>query len=372
MFLVNYLGSFAITPAILKHHNSYCSYADTIMPQFLFAVGFAFRLTFARRAAGQGLTAAYLRVIRRIGGLVVLSLLLYSIGSLGATWSRLADGDVWLALGEVFKRQWFQTLLHIAVTSLWILPVIRAGAAMRIAFMVVSAGLHVALSNWFNFVWVNTPPNGIDGGPLGFLTWTIPAIIGTFACDAVMQAEGKSRLRPMLIGAICLMVLGYGMSCATRLYDVSAPQSPPVPKLADSPVLPPWDRAEGWSLPSLLAEPPFVPPPSAETRQWNYWMMSQRAGTVSYQTFAAGFALAVFVLFFVACDRLGWRLGILGTLGTNALAGYVLHGALEQAVKPWIPRAAPWWQVAAGFAVCFGVTYLVLRLMEKKGIHLRM
>jgi hypothetical protein len=125
-------------------------------------------------------------------------------------------------------------------------------------------------------------------------------------------------------------------------------------------------------LPSLLAEPPFVPPPSAETRQWNYWMMSQRAGTVSYQTFAAGFALAVFVLFFVACDRLGWRLGILGTLGTNALAGYVLHGALEQAVKPWIPRDAPWWQVAAGFAVCFGVTYLVLRLMEKKGIHLRM
>ena len=50
MFLVNFVGSFAVTPLILKHHNTYCSYADTIMPQFFFAVGFAFRLTFGRRA----------------------------------------------------------------------------------------------------------------------------------------------------------------------------------------------------------------------------------------------------------------------------------------------------------------------------------
>jgi predicted acyltransferase len=50
MFVVNFLGGFAVTPAVLRHHNSYCSYADTIMPQFLFAVGFAFRLTFASPA----------------------------------------------------------------------------------------------------------------------------------------------------------------------------------------------------------------------------------------------------------------------------------------------------------------------------------
>src|SRR5438309_3576453 len=34
-----------------------------------------------------------------------------------------------------------------------------------------SAAAHVGLSAWFNFEWVNTSPNGIDGGPLGFLTW---------------------------------------------------------------------------------------------------------------------------------------------------------------------------------------------------------
>ena len=53
MFLVNFLGGFNACPEILKHHNTYNSYADTIMPGFFLAVGFAFRLTFGRRA-GRG------------------------------------------------------------------------------------------------------------------------------------------------------------------------------------------------------------------------------------------------------------------------------------------------------------------------------
>src|SRR5208283_2501206 len=49
MLLVNFIGEFQAVGAIWKHHNTYCSYADTIMPQFFFAVGFALRLTFLRR-----------------------------------------------------------------------------------------------------------------------------------------------------------------------------------------------------------------------------------------------------------------------------------------------------------------------------------
>ena len=59
MFLVNFVGSFAITPTLLTHQNNFCSYADTIMPQFFFAVGFAFRLTFERRAQAEGAARAY-------------------------------------------------------------------------------------------------------------------------------------------------------------------------------------------------------------------------------------------------------------------------------------------------------------------------
>ncbi len=95
----------------------------------------------------------------------------------------------------------------------------------------------------------------------------------------------------------------------------------------------------------LLAEPPFVPPPHSldppepeegQTlgrsgfmawlldpqyrtenhadwyRKWNYWMMSQRGGTLSYLVFSGGFSLFVYVLFYVACDIFGWSLGSSG------------------------------------------------------------
>ena len=64
MLLVNFLGGYREVPAILKHHNTYCSYADTIMPQFFFAVGFAYRLTFLRRLKTEGRSSAFWAVFR--------------------------------------------------------------------------------------------------------------------------------------------------------------------------------------------------------------------------------------------------------------------------------------------------------------------
>jgi predicted acyltransferase len=58
MLMVNFLGGYKVVPAILKHHNTYCSYADQVMPQFFFAVGFAYRLTFLKRATTLGAGAA--------------------------------------------------------------------------------------------------------------------------------------------------------------------------------------------------------------------------------------------------------------------------------------------------------------------------
>jgi predicted acyltransferase len=373
MFVVNFLAGFAVTPALLRHHNTWCSYADTIMPQFLFAVGFAFRLTFGRRARAEGLSAAYRRVARRLAALALLAIVLYTLGAGRSAWAGLAGPGFRDTLGTLAKRDWFQTLLHIAVTSLWILPVIRASAAVRVAYLLLSAGAHVALSAWFNFAWVNSPPHGIDGGPLGFLTWAIPALVGTLACDAVLAGAGRPRVGKLLAWSAVLMLLGYGLSCGTRMYDVPAgAQVPPPPRLPENPVLFDRERLRGRDPSSLLAEPPFVAPPGPAQRQWNYWMMSQRSGSVSYLIFAAGFSLALFVLFHLACDRLGWRLGLFRTLGSNALAAYVLGGAVQEAVKPFIPRGAPAWQVAAGFAFFFGTTYLVVWLLEKKGILLRL
>ena len=189
MFLVNFVGGFEACHYVLRHYNTFCSYADTIMPQFFFAVGFAFRLTFLKRAQTQGLASAYGRTVRRLlrPAARVLCRLHQSMRrpTRGTnSWTKA----VWQAIRVPLKRDWFQTLTHIAVTSLWILPVIRSGWIPRLLYMVGSAALHVALSYWFYFAWVNNgQPNGIDGGPLGFLTWTIPTIIGTFACDILLS-----------------------------------------------------------------------------------------------------------------------------------------------------------------------------------------
>lgn len=377
MLLVNFLGGFTVCPKILRHSNDYVSYADTVMPQFLFAVGFAFRLTFGRRAQTQGAPRAYARVVRRLLGLVLVSLIIYQVGPRAESWSQLAERGWWEAIREPLKSDWSQTLTHIAVTSLWLLPVIRAGAGVRVAWTVASAAAHVGLSHRFNFEWVNTPPGGIDGGPLGFLTWAIPAAVGTLACDAVLAAAGRPSIAKLLAWSAALMLLGYAFSCGTRLYDVppSMVESLRSRKLAQDPVFPPRDHVRqhfaSRDPTRLLAEPPFVPPPDQDHRKWNYWMMSQRAGTLSYLTFSAGFSLALFVLFHLACDRAGWRLPVFRTFGTNALAAYVLHDLVSGAVQPFVPDDSPAWYVAAAVALFFAVNWLVIRSLEKQGVYLR-
>ena len=119
------------------------------------------------------------------------------------------------------KRHWLDTLGQIALTSLWILPVIRAGVKVRILFMIVSAALSVWLSHWFSYHWANTDPVGLDGGPLGFLSWAIPTILGTITCDVIVDASGRPPLLRLTLVAFLVMGIGYILSCGTRLYDLS-------------------------------------------------------------------------------------------------------------------------------------------------------
>ncbi|HEV8000376.1 MAG TPA: heparan-alpha-glucosaminide N-acetyltransferase domain-containing protein [Planctomycetaceae bacterium] len=505
MFVVNFLAAYdSWVPPVLLHHHTYCSYADTIMPQFLFAVGFAMRLSFGRRVQSQGLVAGYARMVRRIVGLFLVAFAIYVEGHVAENWHDLAALGAWNAVSPYLKRHWLDTLGQIALTSLWILPVIRAGARVRILFAVASAALHVWLSHVFNYHWANTDPNGLDGGPLGFLTWSVPTILGTLTCDAIVDAPARPPLARLTLVAFLVMGLGYIFSCGTRLYDLSPAElvrlkeaskaqddqrtglndqidaarkaisahtadekkiedqiaeirrdrlkakvaelmskrenaeegqseraadieeaerqlsaEPPDPrvvklsgaletlnedgqtaklesrvagwrvelhsirevKLAPSPVVPPqaaW-KVRPWK--TLLAEPPFFqpaaddprvdPPPYMMHRYWNYWMMTQRGGSLSYVTFGAGFSLLVYVLFYALADMLGVRIGVFRTFGTNALAAYVLHGIIGGAVKSFIPQDAPAWYVITALCLDFCLIWLFVRTLEKNKIFLR-
>src|SRR6516225_10659339 len=84
MFLVNFVGGLAAFPEELKHHNGhpYFSYADTIMPSFMFAAGFSYRLTTLRRLAQQGPLRTYGHVIVRSLALILISLVMYAHGDI--------------------------------------------------------------------------------------------------------------------------------------------------------------------------------------------------------------------------------------------------------------------------------------------------
>ncbi|MGE3818081.1 MAG: hypothetical protein AB7I30_01480 [Isosphaeraceae bacterium] len=334
MLLVNFLGGFAVVPALLKHHNTYCSYADTIMPQFFFAVGFAYRLTFLRRRDLVGAWAASWAVARRCAGLVLLGFALYHLDGGAKTWEELKAMGPSGFLATAFQRNLFQTLVHIALASLLVLPVIGRGAAARLAFMAGVSALHVGLSWAFYYDWVMARP-GIDGGPLGFLTWTIPLLTGSLAHDAVAR-RGVKAFGALLAGGILMMALGYGLSCL--------------------------------GVAGHLAAPPFSPPDAPVS----LWTMSQRTGSLSYHAFSSGFSLAVYAPFLVACDGFGLGLGLFRTFGRNALAAYVLHSIVAGAVKPWAPKDAPGLYVAAVFTLYFTISYLFVRSLEKNHVFIKL
>jgi hypothetical protein len=336
MLFVNFLGGYHVVPAIFKHHNTYCSYADTIMPQFFFAVGFAFRLTFLRRIATAGVLPAVAAVLKRNLGLVLLGFVIYHFDGKVQSWADLEKLGLHGFLAQAFQREIFQTLVHIAITSVWILPVIAAGPTVRILFMIVSAGLQLWLSHRFYFHWAWNLPV-IDGGPLGFMTWAIPTIVGSLAYDAVAQGHDDPNVIAKLTGwSVVLMVLGYVLSC----------------------------------MGGYRATPPFLPPPASHVA--DVWTMSQRTGSVTYLTFSAGVSLAVYLLFLLMSDRWGWQFSLFRIFGQNALAAYIIHPMVASAVKPYLPNDAPLWYVAIGFSLYFAICTLLNRYLEKHELFLQL
>jgi len=335
MFLVNFLGYYQATPALLRHHNTWCSYADTVMPQFFFAVGMALRLVLQREEAQHGRGLALKRGAQRGLLLMLLGLMWYCPGGNFKTWDLLTGAPAGDLLRAVFLTNAFQALTHIGAATLWVLPVITRGAGVRLAFAVASAGLHLGLSHagWYETLhrW-----RVIDGGPLGFLTWTLPVVAGSLAMDVVRTSPEAGGIRRLLCGGVLAMAGGYALACLTQG--------------------------------GVLAAPPFLPPWHAP----DLWTMSQRAGSVSYQLFSAGFSLAVYAAFVWWSDRRGRSLGLFTDLGQNALAAYLIHMVLMATVKPVGPKDSPLWYAVALSAVAFLLSWAAVRWLNARRLFMRL
>ena len=360
MFVVNFVSGYQEVPRWLHFEHTYCSYHDTVMPMFFIAVGFALRLVCLRRCETEGQAATYRKLAMRGMGLILLGVVVYHLTGSFDRWDRLCGA--WAEAGpsrfflNAMKRGPFEALTHIGLTTLFVLPVLAASVPARVLYAMAAGGLHIYLSATGYYDWNMAAPPGINGGPLGFLTWTIPTIAGTLAHDWVtrertLQAGGAGT---MLVCGLCMMALGYGLSCLNRIHT-------------------PNEVPEAVGVVAYLAPPPFVPPPDKKRAEEirNYWTMSQRAGSVPYQLFAAGVGLVVLAGFRVVCDGWGLRWTYLDMLGRNALAAYLVHRLADDAVSPFVPRDAPAWYVWAAFGIYLGITTLFLRFLNKNQLYLK-
>lgn len=235
MFVVNFLGGLEITHHVLKHNNTHFSYADSIMPSFLFICGYSYRLTFFRRLPELGWSRTAARFTRRSLALLLFSLMLYGFNEAIKS-SGESRESIWSFFAVLLKANLWEVLAIIGAVQLLLLPVIAAGARVRASALVLCAILHTVLSWWFNYdfvyglenwmdpYWGTVGKRAWDGGFFGLISWAEVMLAGTLACD-VMAGHRPASAALRLIGwGVLLLAVGYGLSCLSTLYE--SPDTP--------------------------------------------------------------------------------------------------------------------------------------------------
>ena len=384
MFVVNFLGGLAITHQVLRHNNTHFSLADSIMPSFIFACGFSYRMSFLKQLSVVGSSNPYLRFVKRSLGLVLLSLMLYGFNSKIATWSEMSSQRVARFFSELLKADMWEVLAIIGALQILLLPLIAKATWIRVVAFVGLGLAHVILSWSFNYEFVYGRPNWMDGyfgavgkrawdgGFFGLSSWAQIMLAGTLTFDVLKNYRQWVAVLLVFVFGVFLMFSGYGLSCLTTLYDLKDVSEEQSLKMIASPVVPDFSLAKGRDWGTLLAEPPcFVPLPPGK-RVPNYWAMDKRVVTQSFVLFGTGFALALYGVFIVACDVLGFGLRVFDMFGKNPLASYIIHHFVTHTILAMVPKDSPIGWSMIGLSASFGVTYLFVQFLESRKLYLRL
>jgi len=166
------------------------TFANTIAPFFLIAVGMGFRISYVKLVANNGLRAAILHSVKRYLILIFIGIVLY---------------------GPDLKCDIWDALVDIGFAGLLALPFILSSKTIRtivaFTFLIVYQVLFVfaGYGEW-------TMANSIDGGPLGPLSWVSILLFGTLLYDFLCESTSRNFVRKTLYYGLVLVVLGYLLS----------------------------------------------------------------------------------------------------------------------------------------------------------------
>lgn len=319
MFIVNFMHMDTVNP-FWKHNDNYVTFADWIMPGFIFAVGFSYRLTILKRLAKMSSWATYSAYFRRSLALILVSLMMYGVGGSFPTWDsfsadasikvlgadgKLADGSVnatvhWLM--KLFKSNLWEVLAIIGVAQIFVMPVIARSFLLRFFTMLGCLVGHVLISGWFNWgfvhgdesnwmvqLWRTGNNRSWDGGFFGIISWSVAMLAGSLTYDILAANSRGKACGKIFLFAVVFMLIGYVLSCGTRFYDMPL-KAPTIEKtegmtdnehkaakeaaekkrgkLAKHPMWPDFSKAKGRNWRDLLAEPPFVMPPHPDQQSY--------------------------------------------------------------------------------------------------------
>ena len=190
MIMVNYLNHFKVIPGTFKHPHYGMTFANTIAPFFLIAVGMGFRISFVRMVARTGYRQALIHSVKRYLILIFIGIVLY---------------------GPNLKCDIWDALVDIGFSGLLALPFILRSKTVRVIAAFAYLGLYQLLFIYAGYgQW--TMANSIDGGPLGPLSWVSILLFGTVLYDLLNECTSGEFIRKSLIYGILLTISGYLLS----------------------------------------------------------------------------------------------------------------------------------------------------------------
>jgi len=237
MFLVNFVGHLAAFHYVFKHNSGFFSYADSIMPAFIFCAGFSYRLTAIRRFSEMGAAGACWSYFRRSLALVLVSVAIFTFNAdLGRSWDQSVTviglpAALSEFLFEFLKAGMWEVLSIIGMTQILLLPVINRDFKVRLIAAIVLPLLHLLFSWSFNYDFANGLPNWFnnffgahdktvwDGGLFGPLAWALPMLVGTLTYDVIAARSATKSSGILFAISVALMFGGYLTNCLSRLYD---------------------------------------------------------------------------------------------------------------------------------------------------------